>query len=99
MGLYCSHDIYHYLKSLANNDPNYCLSFISMLYNKKAATVNLKSYELGEITGILIAAYNNVRIYDNDNDALEKAMDMLDELLEKENVNHYLNQCLKEIDE
>ena len=99
MGLYCSHDIYHYLKSLANNDPNYCLSFISMLYNKKVATGKLKSYELGEITGILIAAYNNVRIYDKDNDALEKAMDMLDELLEKENVNHYLNQCLKEMDE
>lgn len=99
MGLYCSHDIYHYLKNLANNDPNYCLSFISTLYNKKAATGYLKSYELGEITGILIAAYNNVRIYDKDNAALESAMDMLDELLEKENANHYLNQCLKAMDE
>ena len=99
MCLYCHHYIYKYLKCLANDDPNYCLSYIGALYSKKMEKGDMESYELRELTEILIAAYNNVRIYNKDNEALESAMDLLDELLEKENVNGYLDRCLRIMEE
>lgn len=98
---YCSHEIYTYLKSQAVNNPNYCLEFLEKLYTKKSHKHDeqpeeymLGDYELQEITEILIDAYNNVRVYDKDNLSLESAMDLLDKLLEKEDVNYYLNRCL-----
>lgn len=99
--IYCSHEIYTYLKSQAVNNPNYCLEFLEKLYTKKSHKHDeqpeeymLGDYELQEITEILIDAYNNVRVYDKDNLSLESAMDLLDKLLEKEDVNYYLNRCL-----
>ena len=59
----------------------------------------LEDGELQEITEILIDAYNNVRVYDKDNQSLESAMDLLDALLEKEDVNYYLNRCLQTLEE
>ena len=104
--IYCSHEIYQYLKSLAENDPNYCLDLLTKLYNKKsskhaenAEECPLEDNELQEITEILIDAYNNVRVYDKDNQSLESAMDLLDDLLEKEDVNYYLNRCLQTLEE
>jgi len=104
--IYCSHEIYQYLKSLAENDPNYCLDLLTKLYNKKSSkhAENAEEYplednELQEITEILIDAYNNVRVYDKDNQSLESAMDLLDDLLEKEDVNYYLNRCLQTLEE
>lgn len=104
--IYCSHEIYKYLKSLAENDPNYCLDILTKLYNKKsrkhienAEEYPLEDNELQEITEILIDAYNNVRVYDKDNQSLESAMDLLDALLENENVNYYLNRCLQILEE
>ncbi len=104
--IYCSHEIYKYLKSLAENDPNYCLDLLTKLYNKKSSkhAENAEEYplddnELQEITEILIDAYNNVRVYDKDNQSLESAMDLLDDLLEKEDVNYYLNRCLQTLEE
>ena len=40
-----------------------------------------------------------MRTYDIDNESLERAMDMLDELLEKEDVNSYLDKCLNTLAE
>ena len=104
--IYCSHDIYTYLKSLALDNPNYCLDFLEKLYTKKshkhaknAEEYSLVDYELQEITEILIDAYNNVRVYDKDNHSLESAMNLLDKLLEKEDVNYYLNKCLNMLEE
>ena len=97
--MYCSHHIHNYLKFLANEDSEYCLSFLANYYAKRAKLQNMEYYELREITEILIAAYNNVRTYDIDNESLERAMDMLDELLEKENVNSYLDKCLNTLAE
>lgn len=104
--IYCSHEIYQYLKYLAENDPNYCLNLLTKLYNKKSSkhAENAEEYplednELQEITEILIDAYNNVRVYDKDNQSLESAMDLLDDLLEKEDVNYYLNHCLQTLEE
>ena len=104
--VYCSHEIYEYLKSLAENDPNCCLDILIKLYNKKsrkhaenAEKYPLEDGELQEITEILIDAYNNVRVYDKDNQSLESAMDLLDALLEKEDVNYYLNRCLQTLEE
>lgn len=104
--IYCSHEIYQYLKYLAENDPNYCLDLLTKLYNKKSSKhaenteeCPLEDNELQEITEILIDAYNNVRVYDKDNQSLESAMDLLDDLLEKEDVNYYLNRCLQTLEE
>lgn len=104
--IYCSHEVYKYLETLAVNDPNYCLDFLAKLYYKKShkhmensEEYPLENYELQQITEILIDAYNNVRVYDKDNQSLESAMDLLDALLEKEDVNYYLDRCLKELEE
>ena len=97
--VYASHFVYKFLKDYSNEDPVYCLQFIAALYAKKAKEYEMEYYELREITEILIAAYNNVRTYDAKNEALESAMDMLDELLEKEDVNYYLDKCLYEVTE
>lgn len=98
-GVFCCHYIYSYLKYLANENPEYCLNFLSNLHKKKSKAYEIEFFELREITEILIAAYNNVRTYSNDNEALENAMDMLDELLEKEEVNSYLDRCLKTLND
>ena len=97
--MYCNHHIRNYLKYLAIDDPEYCLSFLANYYAKREKLQNMEYYELREITEILIAAYNNVRTYDIDNESLERAMDMLDELLEKEDVNSYLDKCLNTLAE
>ena len=97
--VYASHFVYKFLKNYTNEDPEYCLQFIAALYVKKAKEYEVEYYELREITEILITAYNNVRTYDAKNKALESAMDMLDELLEKEDVNYYLDKCLYEVTE
>ena len=104
--IYCSHEVYKYLESMAVSAPNYCLDFLSKLYTKKSRKqaanseeYSFEEYELREITEILINAYNNVRIYNKDNQSLESAMDLLDALLEKEDVNYYLDRCLKELEE
>lgn len=99
VSMYCNHHIRNYLKYLANDDPEYCLSFLANYYAKREKLQNMEYYELREITEILIAAYNNVRTYDIDNESLERAMDMLDELLEKEDVNSYLDKCLNTLAE
>lgn len=103
---YCTHEIYTYLKSLAVDNPNYCLDFLEKLYTQKSHKhadkpegYTLGDYELQEITEILINAYNNVRVYDKDNHSLESAMNLLDTLLEKEDVNYYLNKCLNMLEE
>lgn len=97
--VYTSHFVYKFLKNYTNEDPEYCLQFIAALYTKKAKEYEIEYYELREITEILITAYNNVRTYDANNEALESAMDMLDELLEKEDVNYYLDKCLYAVTE
>ena len=103
---YCTHEIYTYLKSLAVDNPNYCLDFLEKLYTQKSHKhadkpegYTLGDYELQEITEILINAYNNVRVYNKDNHSLESAMNLLDTLLEKEDVNYYLNKCLNMLEE
>lgn len=97
--IYSSHYVYKFLKNYTHEDPEYCLQFIAALYAKKVKAYEMDYYELREITEILIAAYNNVRTYDAKNEALESAMDLLDELLEKEDVNYYLDKCLYEVTE
>ena len=91
---------------MAVNNPNYCLDFLEKLYTKKSHKHEDKpeeyavgEYELQEITEILIDAYNNVRVYEKDNHSLESAMNLLDKLLEKEDVNYYLNKCLNMLEE
>ena len=104
--IYCSHEVYKYLESLAVSAPNLCLDFLAKLYNKKSRKqaetpeeYSLEENELQEITEILINAYNNVRVYNKDNQSLESAMDLLDALLEKEDVNYYLDRCMKDLEE
>ena len=97
--VHCSYRIYEYLKSLAVENPEYCLDLLSALYAKKSTAYAVEHYELQQITEILIEAYNNVRTYTSDNQSLEHAMDLMDNLLEKEDVNYYLTQCLKTLEE
>lgn len=97
--VHCSYRIYEYLKSLAVENPEYCLDLLSALYAKKSNTYAVEHYELQQITEILIEAYNNVRTYTSDNESLEHAMDLMDNLLEKEDVNYYLTNCLKTLEE
>jgi hypothetical protein len=70
------------------------------LYEKKSTSqkYTIEYNELQNITEILIEAYNNVRVYDNTDYSLESAMDLLDKLLEKEDINYYLNKCLNDLD-
>lgn len=97
--VHCSYRIYEYLKSLAIENPEYCLDLLSALYAKKSKAYIVEHYELQQITEILIDAYNNVRTYTSNNESLEHAMDLMDNLLEKEDVNYYLTQCLKILEE
>ena len=70
------------------------------MYEKKSTSqkYTIEYNELQNITEILIEAYNNVRVYDNTDYSLESAMDLLDKLLEKEDINYYLNKCLNDLD-
>jgi uncharacterized protein Usg len=98
--VFCSYRIYEYMKYLATVNPNYCLELLSILYEKKSTSqkYTIEYNELQNITEILIEAYNNVRVYDNTDYSLESAMDLLDKLLEKEDINYYLNKCLNDLD-
>lgn len=98
--VFCSYRIYEYMKYLATVNPHYCLEFLSILYEKKSTSqkYTIEYDELQSITEILIEAYNNVRVYDNTDYSLESAMDLLDKLLEKEDINYYLNKCLNDLD-
>ena len=98
--VFCSYRIYEYMKYLATVNPHYCLELLSILYEKKSTSqkYTIEYNELQSITEILIEAYNNVRVYDNTDYSLESAMDLLDKLLEKEDINYYLNKCLNDLD-
>ena len=92
---YASHNITNFLKKESRSHPEDCLKWVGALYKNMKRQKD--RYELAEYTQILIEAYNSICKYDNQNPALEDAMDMFDELLRINVDNCFLGQYLKEV--
>ena len=94
-GRYARRGMVKFLKEQSRTYPEDCLTWISTLYENQKN--DAERFQISELTQILIDAYNSIFKFDKQNSALERAMDMFDELIRTNGGNLNLNKYLNEI--
>lgn len=80
---YCRHYVYEFFKTYCVYDADRVLLWLSLLYEAKKSGM----VEYDALTDVLLLAYNRILCVDKNSNALENAMNMLDELFQLKNNN------------
>lgn len=94
---YTTHSYYECLKSYAVEHSENVLKWIIATYRWKRKK-SFDPFEIQRILEILTQSYNGVRKYYPDNQDIEKAMDVMDEILADSQKREYLRNFLFELD-
>jgi hypothetical protein len=97
---YISHSYFKFLDSFAKKSPSKTLKWIIATYDaiKENKDEPDEVFGIQRILEVLTQSYNGVRKYNLDDELLEKAMNVVDELLADSKMRIYLKRFLTELD-
>lgn len=97
---YISHSYFEFLDSFARHNPSKTLKWIIATYDaiKENKDEPNEVFGIQRILEVLTQSYNGVRKYNLDDELLEKAMNVVDELLSDSKKRIYLKRFLTELD-
>ena len=95
---YCNNEIYVFFDKVAATEPERCLVWLTNIYRMKKGLDDFY-LSVDRIISILVGAYNSIRRFDRNDQVLENAMDLLDEVLSNDFNRWDTVKCLKQLDD
>lgn len=94
---YSCNNFVGFLAGYAISDPIKALLWLESVLNKKQPD---EYYMWNQVTDVLIQSYNGIKSFDNDDyrDILEKAMDLMDQLMQNKDNNYLITNFINKLD-
>lgn len=93
---YCNNKVYDFVDQETANYPENCLRWLTNLYGIKKDFTDF-NLSVDRIITALVSAYNSIRKFDKENPVLEKAMDLLDDVLSRDYLKWETVDCLRKL--
>lgn len=91
---YCPSHMYRFLEKASPKDPYKCVKWIGDLSKQWQSNDIFSSNMAKKVVPIMVSSYNAIRKYNNDDTVIERAMDLLDDFMEKDYMLWFQTDCL-----